>query len=400
MNFDRKASATGHEPITLAQATVAFHFKQFGVVEMAERSVQDLFVSIKAYRLGVPRLRLFAAFLGDGRDLDPVVADMLKTPQAVAVYFNLLIEVHREMDLVKFENLKNLEQVIDAKLMHVLTLKKNTNDEDAVVVVDNKTIIINNNNENNDKNVNNNVENNDDVNGTDVENKNNNNNNNDNDNKDVGSSGGFENDETAMIEATEQKLKTLLRIVQQSLQQMLLASENMIETLFPATDDTFIRFDKREVWCLNPSLLKKSLSRWLQAQKYLHGKHEVYIELVEKLKLNSAGEAEVDDFLWIILQQWCKLEDWAMKRADLKCTSFLHDHEVLNKNPSRSLLLTTNNTTSNNDDYERLTTKNKKNETEKQNDFLFMNLLPIKNITNLLESIYRPGEGYYFTNLF
>jgi hypothetical protein len=69
--------------------------------------VHDIFLCVRAYRLGVPRLRLFAAFLGDGRDLDEPVAEMLSTPHALSVYFTLLTEIHRELHREQAENLRN-----------------------------------------------------------------------------------------------------------------------------------------------------------------------------------------------------------------------------------------------------------------------------------------------------
>ena len=51
--------------------------------------------------MGVPRMRLFAAFLGDGRDLDDNVAELLRTPHAFNVYMTLLMEFHKEINAVK-----------------------------------------------------------------------------------------------------------------------------------------------------------------------------------------------------------------------------------------------------------------------------------------------------------
>jgi len=96
-SHDAKAASLGLNPISLAQAVTASQYVLWGTMELAETVVQDLFLCVRAYRLGVSRLRLFAAFLGDGRDLDEPVADMLQTPHALSTYLNLLMEVHREL---------------------------------------------------------------------------------------------------------------------------------------------------------------------------------------------------------------------------------------------------------------------------------------------------------------
>ena len=97
LQYDMKAICLGVPSLPLSQAVVACSFRQWGCIELAERAIQDLFICIKAYRGGLPRLRLFAAFLGDGRELDETVAEMLRTQHAVSIYLNLLLEVHTEL---------------------------------------------------------------------------------------------------------------------------------------------------------------------------------------------------------------------------------------------------------------------------------------------------------------
>jgi len=111
LTYDAKAASLGLAPISLAQAVTASQYVLWGTMELAETAVQDLFLCVKAYRLGVPRLRLFAAFLGDGRDLDEPVADMLKTPHALSAYLSLLLEVHRELHRERLVDLAHQHQL-------------------------------------------------------------------------------------------------------------------------------------------------------------------------------------------------------------------------------------------------------------------------------------------------
>lgn len=94
---DRRAQQMALPPLPLAHAVAAYHYYLWGAIEVAERAIHDLFLAIRAYKLGLSRLRLFAAFLGDAKDLDETVAQMLRTPQAVAVYLHLLLDVHKEV---------------------------------------------------------------------------------------------------------------------------------------------------------------------------------------------------------------------------------------------------------------------------------------------------------------
>lgn len=104
--YDSKAATLGLNPISLARAVMSSQFCLWGTMDLAETMIHDLFVSIRAYRLGVPRLRLFAAFLGEGKDLVESIQTALKTPHALSVYLSLLIEVHRELQTEREINLQ------------------------------------------------------------------------------------------------------------------------------------------------------------------------------------------------------------------------------------------------------------------------------------------------------
>jgi hypothetical protein len=97
ISYDMKAAKLGLPPIALPEALTAFNYLRWGSLIVADRASHDLCFCAKAYSNGLPRFRLFCAFLGAGELEDPGAASMLQTPHAVSLYLNLLVEVHREI---------------------------------------------------------------------------------------------------------------------------------------------------------------------------------------------------------------------------------------------------------------------------------------------------------------
>jgi hypothetical protein len=97
ISYDMKAAQLGKEPITLPQAISSYFYGIWGSTDVAERSIQDLFVAIKAYRFNLPRLRLFACFIGDGRDLEENLIEILNSTEAMSIYFSLIFAIHRQL---------------------------------------------------------------------------------------------------------------------------------------------------------------------------------------------------------------------------------------------------------------------------------------------------------------
>eukprot|EP00981_Chlorochromonas_danica_P001611 scaffold344_cov178-Ochromonas_danica.AAC.20 len=128
---DHRAQQMGLPPLPLAHAVAAYHYYLWGAIEVAERAIHDLFLAIRAYKLGLSRLRLFAALLGDAKDLDETVAQILRTPQAVAVYLHLLLDVHKEVQRYQKHILRLANDDIDND---VEDGKKQQHDEENVVI--------------------------------------------------------------------------------------------------------------------------------------------------------------------------------------------------------------------------------------------------------------------------
>ena len=52
----------------------------------------------------------------------------------------------------------------------------------------------------------------------------------------------------------------------------------------------------------------------------------MYTDLTEKLRVNALGQAEVDDFLWIMVIQWAKLTAWFLTRSAKMSSTIEKNH--------------------------------------------------------------------------
>lgn len=123
--YDVRASRGGVGPITLQESVAAFHYYRWGVVAAAERATHDLFKCMQTHRT-VSRFKMFSALLGHTlpshthtphthahHTQTPHTADMaevLHTTHALSSFFNLLCEIHREMDHTKTELEREIHQ--------------------------------------------------------------------------------------------------------------------------------------------------------------------------------------------------------------------------------------------------------------------------------------------------
>ena len=203
----------------LQEAAAAFFFARWGSLDVAERELHDLCVAVRAYQ-GSPRLRLFAAFVGQPCELDEAEAAVLQSPAAAAVYLSLVVEIHRELR-------------------------------------------------------------------SDAER--------------TGSSLG------AFAAAAAEKGP---------------ADYVHIDVLFPSAEAPQARTDKRDYWLADGELLVTAVSRWVRGQRALDDESAAaYVDLAEFVRgaaTSSSGLVDVDDLLWVLMQQWAKFLSWFAHRAAAK----------------------------------------------------------------------------------
>jgi len=310
MAYDCKAASLGMNPISLAHAAVASQFCMWGSMELAEIMVHDIFVSIRAYRWGVPRLRLFAAFLGDGKDIEENIQNILKMPQALSVYYSLLIEIHEELQTELKHNQDRLQQV-DKLYSKASELK----------------------------------------------------------------SAGF-----GFDQSWDNPEDTTSR------------SAPSITVLFPATENALRRTDKREVWSCNLQVLVAVAKRWALRQSVLEGAFSVYTDLTEKLRVNALGQAEVDDFLWLMVTQWAKLTAWFLTRTAKMSSTIEKNHldsrfKIAQDKVNVELVEAIKHGS-----YNRQTILEEKSQTRS------LPLLPTLHLRSIVESVYRQEQGVSVTD--
>lgn len=93
--FDRKARSCNLPVIDLRYALIVCHWNLWGCSEMAELSIHDFCTAVRNYMHGLPRLRIFAAFLGFS-DLEQPISGILTTPLALNMYLQLILCIHQE----------------------------------------------------------------------------------------------------------------------------------------------------------------------------------------------------------------------------------------------------------------------------------------------------------------
>jgi hypothetical protein len=172
---------------------------------------------------------------------------------------------------------------------------------------------------------------------------------------------------------------------------------NIINVLFPATENALKRPDKREVWNCSVKLLVTVAKRWALGQRFLGGSHSIYTELPEKLRANPQEQAEVDDFLWIMMIQWAKLAAWQVKRST-KTTSqiertYLTSKYDSQKGKSASRVHAHMTAAVKGGSYGRHQILSRKA------TYHALPLLPLGNLRSVVESAYHPGEGRQLTDL-
>lgn len=304
INHDARAVRLGLPCLPLCHAVAAYHYFLWGSIDIAERAIHDLFISIRAYRMNLPRLRLFAAFLGDGKDLDDAITKMLTSPQAIAVYFHLLFDLHKEQR--KYEDRMRAAADGDLPLVRQHTV--------------------------------------------------------------------------AAVNGRKEMTSDILEI----------------ECLYPSNEDSFQRSERKESFMVDLSVCQAVAQRFASSQPWLKGKTSIYTDLPERLRSDSQGRLDVDDFLYIVLMQWAKLAHYHILRCTNRTAVFeqtltADNGHVLNIDTSALIV----NATVDSSTLLKSAIKGNAPEPPARQGAITrrISMMPLSNIKSIVESIYRPGEA-------
>lgn len=341
LEYDLKASQLRLPPIPLPQAIMAQQYLKWGSVEVAERMSHDLCYGAFLYQGSAPRLRMFCSFLGIHTGLDEPASSLMQTPQALTQYLNLINEVHRfSVSALNEANIKKAasdKRIAEKKGDKLIEIKSN-----GILVPDSKL------------NAKQSLS-----------------------SKDSGGMEGLSISGTTALEKpnlaqappkTAEVVTENAKDVEVIGEIVTMPSKNAllsVDCLFPMKESPFTRHDKRDVWYSEIGVLVSSIKKWTSVQPGLDDANAaLFIEITEKLpKCESgtwSGHVEVDDFLWVILQQWVKYSAWYLKRCATRAA-------WSEKNPPVSNI---------NDDI--VINRNSK--------------MPLNYIQNLIESSYRPSD--------
>lgn len=148
------------------------------------------------------------------------------------------------------------------------------------------------------------------------------------------------------------------------------------------------------------NLLTNVARRWSQFQPWLQTNSgtSLYTEIPEKLAgsntTDSYGRVDVDDFLWVMMVQWAKLEAWHLLRSVNRGnlieksfpTNFGNKETSTHNEPGKQIATKGNDNDKDNANEDTNTTK--RGVLSRR-----MSLLPLSNLKSMVESIYRPGEA-------
>ena len=276
--YDRKAIKLGVPVSNLSEAIAAFHYVKWGSIDVAERMIQDLCKCVQIYAEFNPRLRVFAALLGIGKFEEATVASMFLTPQAVSLYLDLLLTIHAEIHTIFLKSIETMDQQgdqeesnnVDANPVRRKSKSKSKPQEDDIMSG-----------------------------GLSI----------------TGSSAGTEKPSNSRRESFDgsQDVKSSTPKINDNVKAIYL---NGIDSLFPSTGNPFNRVDKQDTWCIDINVLVSAVRRWSCSQGIYE--NEPFVDVTEKLQLNEDGGADVDEFLFIVMNQWAKLTAWYLKRSSAR----------------------------------------------------------------------------------
>ena len=324
--YDQRAGQLGQKPLDLGEAAAACCYKKYnGVTAVSERVLQDLCWNIRAHSRFSSRLKLFSAFAGfadapintDNEEnahepsaqevLDSLVDEahladnLMKSPIAVAVYLNLICEVHREVAtaanpmpttgdgegegdgagepgafLKKVGILSGEEEAAPApveeskKEVNPLLAQPAAVAEGDVTAADSL----------------------DDI------------------NTGVAPSASSDSQDAKKSPLDLNLIKPALLFVPE------------IEALLPSSTTGDKSRDESDTWLLDADVLKRAVTRWsLCIQGIDDEARSGFSDLVEAVRATSndpLGRLNVDDFLWVTMQQWVKHIEYSLKKTAAK----------------------------------------------------------------------------------
>lgn len=349
VEYDRKACQLGLNNIPLAEAIYSTFYVRWGNIDIAERYIQDLFYCLREYEMNSPRMRLFLGFFGQA-SFNPDIDDQefveaLQSPQAIALYVNLIHLIHREIELSKYNY--DVEKRDKSKLSEVKA---------AGILIDDN-IVNESNNSTKSKS------------------------------KDAGTSSRL-----SIVGSSSSMAKRDSTKKDQIIIESKQACENnsqidtfdfssiVVENLFPSSESAFTRSDRRSVWSVEPTICRNAVKSWTKlfqrSLEFEEGGQDsnVFVDLIDTLKLNLKSQVDVDELLYLVILQWAKFASFYVKRSVTRAD--LHEKSC----PQFKAKLSFINQLENSMPVEKPL-------------YAPMTYLSINNMQNFVESIYRPSEG-------
>lgn len=275
LDYDLKAARLGLAPLSLPQAVSAYFYHVMGTATAAERALHDLFVCVRTYRHAASRLRLFSLFLGDARESGLVpsmsaAGGVLNTSHlsASAAAAAIAAEESGQLLVEVLASPQCWTVYIQLLLRVHAAVAEATQAFAAAGAAD----------------------------ASDA----------------TGDSSAAVASASASADAAAGGARGASK------------SRLVVDTLFPTTENPWQRPDKRDTWALDVDLLVSVARAWTRRQQRhwfqpglgaAGGGHSVYTDLPEKLKPDGAGRVDVDDFLYVMVLQWAKLQVWQLQRV-------------------------------------------------------------------------------------
>jgi hypothetical protein len=311
--FDRTARQLGQPHLPLGHAVVAcLYTKYSGVASVSERYIHDLCFNVRRHQLTSSRMKLFAAFCGfedapkareevteedAAADLfgeAHILRELLRSNMAVSVYMNLVCELHREVASVTAIKNRPASPAGEAgtylKKMGILSGEDEVAPEaEAAAAAQGNPLLVQ---------------------GKQVGGE--------GESKDGATSVAPEdslddiNDNTAATAPASEEISPAVSFVPK------------IGAFIPSTEVGGNNNSKQDLWLLEPALLRRAALRWSSCIQGLTEEGKMaFADLTETVRSTSSdvmGRVNVDDFLWVMMQQWAKHTEYTLKKTASKAT--------------------------------------------------------------------------------